>query len=333
MSRFSIILPVRNGGEYVKECVGSILAQSYADFKLIVLDNCSSDGTSEWLASIGDERVLVNRSDVSLSIEDNWARIVTTQKGEYMTMIGHDDLLEENYLSVMDALIMKHPDATLYQTHFRYIGTKGEPIRSCKPMDETQSAEEFLSFFLCSMIDVMGTGFMMRSADYDRIGGIPPRYPNLLFADFELLIKLCSIRYKATAFEECFSFRLHQSMTTTSSDIKFHAAYEVFIGYLVELNKDAGFKTVIDRYALDFLQYYTKGLAHRLIRTPKSKRKGKSVDELLTQAKRYADRLVPGNNFNPGRAPAVRFARLIDNNILFRNLFLFFKRMYSKPVL
>lgn len=40
------------------------------------------------------------------------------------------------------------------------------------------------------MIDVMGSGFMMRSADYDDLGGIPAAYPNLLFADFELLINL-----------------------------------------------------------------------------------------------------------------------------------------------
>ena len=39
MKKFSIILPVKNGGEYVKECVRSILSQTLNDFNLLVLDN------------------------------------------------------------------------------------------------------------------------------------------------------------------------------------------------------------------------------------------------------------------------------------------------------
>ena len=49
MNRYSIILPVYNGGEYFKECVFSILSQTYACFDLHVLDNHSTDGSSEWI--------------------------------------------------------------------------------------------------------------------------------------------------------------------------------------------------------------------------------------------------------------------------------------------
>ena len=52
MKKFSIILPVRNGGEYVKDCVRSILSQTVDEFDLIVLDNCSTDGTVEWINSL-----------------------------------------------------------------------------------------------------------------------------------------------------------------------------------------------------------------------------------------------------------------------------------------
>jgi len=62
-------------------------------------------------------------------------------------------------------------------------------------MDERQLPEEFLAFFLAGNIDNMGTGYMMRSADYDAAGGIP-LYPNLLFADFELWIQLPFVAIK-----------------------------------------------------------------------------------------------------------------------------------------
>lgn len=333
MAKYSIILPVRNGGHYVKECVESILNQSMNDFNLLVLDNCSSDGTPEWINSLKDDRISVIPADRPLTIEENWSRIIHVPKNEFITLIGHDDLLFPHYLESMDELIRKHPQATLYQSHFRYIDSKGALIRACKPMDEIQSSSEFLGFFLCSMIDVMGTGFMMRAQDYDRIGGIPPRYPNLLFADFELVINLTGTSYKATSSKECFAFRLHQSTTTTSPDLTFHKSFGVFIEYLLELKKKKPeMSAIIEKYSLDFLRYYTKGLSHRLLRTPKSKRSGMSVKVFLQQCKRYADQLVPGNNFHPEKEFSVKLAGIIDSNPIYRSMFLRFKKTYSKPI-
>lgn len=331
-SKYSIILPVRNGGGYIKECVGSILSQSLADFDLLVLDNCSTDGTQEWLRSLPDPRIKIYPSERPLSIEENWGRIVHVPKNEFITLIGHDDILDPHYLSTMDRLIRQHPQARLYQTHFRYIDSKGTLIRRCKPMDERQSSEEFLSFFLSHLIDNMGTGYMMRSADYDAAGGIPP-YPNLLFADFELWIQLSRQGYKATAFEECFAFRLHQSMTTTSSDMKYRLAFERFIGYLEQLQQEApAMREPIRRYAVLFILGYCKGLAHRLLRTPLSKREGLKVDAFVAQCQSFADRLVPGNELEPYRLFSMRLARYVDATSFTRQLFLLFKKLYPRPI-
>lgn len=329
--KYSIILPVRNGGEYVKECIRSILLQSIADFNLLILDNCSTDGTTEWLHSLKDERIKIYPSDKPLSIEQNWGRITTIEKNEFITLIGHDDILDPTYLETMDQLIDLHPHAGLYQTHFRYINAGGGTIRACKPMAAKQTAPEFLSFVLCHMIDTMGTGFMMRSEDYDRLGGIPP-YPNLLFADFELWIKLIGKKYLACSFNECFAFRLHQSTTTTSSDLKFGDAFKKFTDFLIELKAEDEINKAINRYGIEFMRFYTKGLAHRLLRSPYSKRNNKSVKTLLAECKAIADELVPGNSFQPEEEFSVRLARQIDSNTVTRHLFLQFKKLYAKPV-
>jgi glycosyltransferase involved in cell wall biosynthesis len=332
MPKYSIILPVRNGGEYVKECVPSILAQSLGDLQLQVLDNCSTDGTRDYLQSLRDDRITIYPADRPLTIEENWARITTIPKNEFITLIGHDDVLDVNYLAVMDRLIQKHPDASLYQAHFRYINSSGATIRRCKPMDERQSPQEFIAFFLCNMIDTMGTGFMMRALDYDAAGGLPA-YPNLLFADFELWINLSGKSYKATAFEECFSFRLHQSTTTTSADIKYHQAFARFNAFLKHLRENQPpYREVIERYALTFIHAYCKSLAHRLLRTPVSKRARLNVVDFVAQCKKDADGVVPGNNYDPYAQFDVRLAKLIDSNPLTRQAFLLFKKLYSKPV-
>jgi glycosyltransferase involved in cell wall biosynthesis len=332
MAKFSVILPVRNGGNYVKECVASVLSQTFGDFNFIILDNNSTDGTVQWLQSVGDSRVKLIASNKDLTIEENWGRIRFIEKNEFITLIGHDDILYKNYLEVMNNLVAKYPNASLYQTHFNYIDSKGNVIRKCKPMDIIQSAPEFLASFLSNIIDSMGTGFMMRAADYDECGGIPA-YPNLLFADFELWINLTKKSFKATAFDECFSFRLHQSMTTRSADIKFQNAFKMFLEYLVRLKtENPSLQPVIERYALQFILQYCKGLAHRLLRTPKNKRGGLTVDQFVNTCKNYADILSPGQAFDPYSKFNMRLARQIDSNLVTRTLFLAFKKIYSKPV-
>lgn len=333
MSRYSIILPVRNGGHYLHQCVESILAQTLPDFQLHILENGSTDGTAEWLRTLGDDRIIVHPAQKSLTIEENWNRIVQIPKNEFITLIGHDDILDPHYLSVMDRLIESHPHASLYQAHFRYIDASGNLIRRSKPMDEVQSAAEFLGFFLSNTIDAMGTGFMMRASDYDQVGGIPPSYPNLLFADFELWINLTRISYRATAFEECFAFRLHQSATTTSSTYFFHQAFLKFIDYLKQLKQqDALMAKAIDRYAIGFINFYTKGLAHRLLRAPKNVRHGLTVTGMLRESQTLAAELVPGSSLNALSQPGVKLARQIDSNYITRQLFLLFKKVYKQPI-
>src|SRR5436305_12023686 len=106
--KFSIILPVKNGGNYIKECVQSILLQTYTDFTLHILENKSTDGTAEWLQTLKDERIVIIPSETSLTIEENWARILSIEKNEFMTIIGHDDLFDTNYLQIMNGLINQY---------------------------------------------------------------------------------------------------------------------------------------------------------------------------------------------------------------------------------
>ncbi|MEO5648160.1 MAG: glycosyltransferase family A protein, partial [Chitinophagaceae bacterium] len=98
MVDYSIILPVRNGGAYVKECVSSILSQTLNNFNLIVLDNCSTDDTVSWIEQLGDSRVVIYKTGLPLTMVENWARIATIDKNEFMTLIGHDDILHPGYL-------------------------------------------------------------------------------------------------------------------------------------------------------------------------------------------------------------------------------------------
>jgi glycosyltransferase involved in cell wall biosynthesis len=328
-AKFSIILPVRNGGEYVKLCVKSILAQTLQDFNLIVLDNCSTDGTREWISTLNDARICLVCADKPLTIEESWERILHIEKNEFITMIGHDDVLLNNYLQTMQQLIEAHPGASLYQAHFNYIDSNGNNIRSCKPMAAKEDAAAFLKQFLTSAVDIMGTGFMMRSADYDALGGIPTKYPNLLFADMELWLRLTMKGYKATSTQYCFNYRIHQSTTKTTPDEKLQLAFEKIVYFLADVRKDnPDLAAVIAENGTGFIHHHCSSLSHRLLRTPQNQRDTVSVKSFIQKCKEYAALLVPGSEYNPAADKKILLAKWIDSNRLLQKLFLVFKKVF-----
>ena len=208
MIRFSILLPVRNGGHYVKICVQSILDQTYPHFDLHVLDNASTDDTVPWLTSLKDSRLRLWRAPRALSREESWARIKDVQKQEFMTFLGHDDVFDPYFLEVIKTLIERYPDAALYETGARLINAQGKTIRRSLPISEHETAAQYLAARLTYRRDGLGTGFVMRSKDYDRLGGIPA-FEELAFADDALWLMLAKISWKAADLREAFSVRIH----------------------------------------------------------------------------------------------------------------------------
>lgn len=335
INKFSIILPVRNGGEYLKVCVQSILAQSYPHFNLKILDNNSSDNTVEYLQSLNDTRIKIYTQQNNLNINENWARALEIQKNEFTTLIGHDDILAPNFLHEINQLIFQHPSATLFHTHFNFIDKDGDIIKACKPMPTSINKHQFLELFLSNKIDSMGTGYVFKSELYDRLGGIPVRYPNLLYADFELWYNFTKLGYEAISTENCFSFRLHQSTTTTSSIITKLKAFEVFVNFLIQTQQqDATTQKEIEKYSKIYLDSNCQSMCHKLLKTPISQRdKSITIKYLITQFKVFAKQLHPSKPYNPYTNKSIVIALFIDSNCITRNLFLKFRKIYSKPIL
>lgn len=327
MNKFSIILPVRNGGAHVKACVQSVLAQTRTDFNLLVLDNKSTDGTPEWIAALKDDRITIYPAQESLGIEGNWGRIKDIPKNEFITLIGHDDILHPHYLEEMDRLINQYPDASLYQSHYSVIDENGNVTGYCKPMDEIQYGHEFLACQMARTMDSMGTGYMMRSKDYDALGGIPVHYPNLIFADYELWVSLTLKSYKATTVKECFSYRIHNSASKLTNGELYQVAFEKYVHFMADLRqKNEQVKMVIDRYGHGMLMYFCESLSHRILKTPVADRHIKVAD-YIKKCKSLSQILIPGKSFEPEKISRISIAEKLDRNVFGRTMFKLFKKI------
>jgi 2-polyprenyl-3-methyl-5-hydroxy-6-metoxy-1,4-benzoquinol methylase len=232
MSRpdITIVLPVRNGGRHLKESVASVLAQRAGSFELVVLDNDSSDGSPAWLAGIDDPRLRVSTSPRKLSIEESFERIRAVKRAPLMTVVGHDDVLDSDFLEVMLPLAAEHPASDLFHAHFRLIDDAGATIRPCRPIPERESAAQFAEARLEVARDSFGTGYVMRSAAFDAARGFPA-FPSLLYADDALFMRLSLRAPKITSPRSCFRYRLHAGSASGSA-----RGADLFAGLLLHLD-------------------------------------------------------------------------------------------------
>ena len=115
--RYSVLLPTRNGGKFLRGCIESVLAQNYSDYELVISDNANSDETPDILrAYAARQRVKVIRLDEPVSVTDNWNAAYRASSGDYLLMMGDDDLLLPGYFANMDAILDRHggADCVLY---------------------------------------------------------------------------------------------------------------------------------------------------------------------------------------------------------------------------
>jgi glycosyltransferase involved in cell wall biosynthesis len=333
-NHFSIIIPFKSGKDYLLDCLHSVLDQDYPHYTIIILaDNTSNlDGALDAVNAIQNNKISVQTNQHNINILENWGRIKDLNKNEYMTILGYDDILKKTFLSCINDLINQQPEASLYHTHFNYINSNSVFIKSCQPLPNRLDASQYLELAINEKMDIMATGYVFKSSDYDALGGIPTNYPNLIYADLQLWLDLTKKSYLALDASVQFSFRLHASTTKTSKDTILLDAFVVFLDYLNDLKKESNtFWHVIQANAQKFCESTTKSIAHRLLRTPKAHRNGLSIDQMIERIGTKCISLdIP---YEPLKINSIRLARTIESSLILNSLLLLFKKIYKKPIL
>ena len=124
----SILMPTYNVAPYVEEAVKSILHQTYQHLELIIVDDCSTDGTYEILQKISqtDSRIKLKRNDVNCKICITLNRALKEAEGAYIGRMDGDDVSEPDRFAVLKNNLDEHPEVDLVGSQLISIDESGQ---------------------------------------------------------------------------------------------------------------------------------------------------------------------------------------------------------------
>ncbi len=108
----SVALPVYNGAALMRRALDSVLNQTYSNWELVVHDNHSTDDTPRIVEEYArrDRRVRHIRLPETVPMLENFSRTLHQTRGEWVTFMGHDDWLSQNYLAELVEAVLARPD-------------------------------------------------------------------------------------------------------------------------------------------------------------------------------------------------------------------------------
>lgn len=128
--RVSLGLPVFEGERYLAQALDSLLAQTFTDFEIIIVDNASADATADIAQhyAAGDARIHYHRNAANIGAAGNFNRAFALARGAYFKWCAHDDLIAPDFLSRCVAVLDQNPDVVLACTRVQVIDEKGQTI-------------------------------------------------------------------------------------------------------------------------------------------------------------------------------------------------------------
>ena len=130
MPTVSVIMPCYNAARFLPTSVGSVLAQTFTDWELIIVDDGSTDGTRQWLSVQQDPRISVIRQpNRGVSAARNAGLQVA--QGRYVAFLDADDTWSPRFMDRMLAALRARPEAVLAYCGWQNIGLpgpRGEPF-------------------------------------------------------------------------------------------------------------------------------------------------------------------------------------------------------------
>lgn len=223
MELISIIMPAYNCASFIREAVDSVLAQTYSNWELIIVDDCSTDDTAEVIDSYDDSRIQYLRNAQNMGAAMTRNEALNVAKGRYIAFLDSDDIWMPSKLDRQIAFMEQNGYAFTYSPYY-VISPNGEKYLHTCPSS--------LTYYQLTRWDRIGCLTVIYDAS--KIGKTPmPKIMNR--EDYAYWLLLLRQGYTAHAYQEPLAiYRSHNGMSNGSklALMKYH--YQLFqqvLGY------------------------------------------------------------------------------------------------------
>ena len=136
--KFSIIVPVYNTEKYLKRCLDSIKSQSFKDYEVIIVNDGSTDNSSDIISKYPYK--VINQDNQGLSMARNNG--VKKTSGDYLIFLDSDDYIEKDLLKEINNSLSNNPDLVRYQIK-EVFDNKSDINYEETPFDNKNGVEAF----------------------------------------------------------------------------------------------------------------------------------------------------------------------------------------------
>jgi glycosyltransferase involved in cell wall biosynthesis len=183
VAQVSIVIPAYNGtSRYLEPAIRSVLAQTYRDYEIIVVDDASTDGTGQLVQMIPQVRyVRRNQNGGQAAARNTGAQLA---QGRYLAFLDQDDLWEPAFLEETLAALEPSTETALVHCDGYQVDEQNRVLEYDAAMKHTGSITQLLR----GGHDVATSGSLFRKSDFDAVGGYDARLS--IWEDMDLAIRL-----------------------------------------------------------------------------------------------------------------------------------------------
>lgn len=175
----TVVLPVHNGADYLRESIDSVLRQTYDSFELVVLDDDSHDESPAIVASYNDSRIRYSRNPERMGLFRTLNRGFAEATSPWVRIWAHDDRMAPNCLTRMAEVALNAPSAGMLFCNFVLIDSHGQRTH-CEsrfrgqyqrvPALAPPETSALLFYAFCCLPGNIST-VMLRRAAWESVGG------------------------------------------------------------------------------------------------------------------------------------------------------------------
>lgn len=147
----SVIMPAYNAEQFIAEAIQSVLSQSITEWELLVIDDCSTDGTYEVAMQQKDPRICVLRNDKNSGVAKTRNTGIEQARGKYIAFLDSDDVWHPQKLQ-RQLERLEAAGADLCYCSYAIIGRNGEKSRADYIVSDTATFHDILkeNYIQCS---------------------------------------------------------------------------------------------------------------------------------------------------------------------------------------